>query len=249
MKNYKIFPVLILAIALFSCGGQADYTGSTTSAKEIPVFTGHESIKHYESAHKKSDFLNQKNVAFDLELIFGGKERFNGQIELATTSGYGKMTGIDGHTVSFNQQDVTWSDTSRSEMSARFAAYTWPYFFLFPYKLSDSGTHWEDTELGFAHLGQAQKLTFDPGIGDAPDDWYITTPNDQGLIYEAAYIVTAGGTVEEAEKDPHSIQYSDYRLVNGIPIAHRWEFYAWDKIEGSTELLGEATLRNVKFSD
>ena len=52
-------------------------------------------------------------------------------------------------------------------------------------------------------------MTFDRGIGDAPDDWYVVyKDNNSDLLAALVYIVTGGGTsVEVAEEDPHTITY------------------------------------------
>lgn len=138
-----------------------------------------------------------------------------------------------------------------TEKKARFDAYTWTYFFLFPYKLSDRGTSWAayDTT-GMDKEFDVQKLTFAPNTGDAPDDWYITYASKKShLIDHAAYIVTLGKTQAEAEENPHAIQYLDYRSVDGVPIAHRWVFWEWNKTDGLTKEIGEATLTNIHFVD
>jgi len=65
----------------------------------------------------------------------------------------------------------------------------------------------------------------------------------------AAYIVTAGGSSqEEAEEDPHAIEYLDYKLVDGIPISHEWKFWAWRTDEGLTDQLGFATINLLTSS-
>jgi hypothetical protein len=94
----------------------------------------------------------------------------------------------------------------------------------------------------------SQKLTFGDGVGDAPDDWYITySDSESNLMEVAAYIVTAGSTVEEAEEDPHAISYHDYKDVDGIALAHSWQFREWRKDSGLTRQLGSAELSNFKF--
>ncbi len=66
-------------------------------------------------------------------------------------------------------------------------------------------------------------------------------------MHAAAYIVTSGKTLEEAEKDPHAIVYSDYQFINDIPIAHHWDFYGWTALDGLTKELGKGQLSDFKF--
>ncbi|MFK7756783.1 MAG: hypothetical protein AB8B53_07615 [Flavobacteriales bacterium] len=202
-----------------------------------------------EQNHKKKAFINEENVSFDILLDFGGKTRMDGKITLSTDSRNGKIEQKDGNIILFNNGNV-YCSRGMNGNSARFAAYTWSYFFMFPYKLSDKGTNWKTYENG-SLKGQtydAQKLTFDQGIGDAPEDWYIMySDKDTYLINTAAYIVTADQSLEEAEKDPHAIEYCDYKEVAGIPVATTWRFWGWQADKGLTNQLGNAQISNIKF--
>jgi len=129
----------------------------------------------------------------------------------------------------------------------RFDAYTWSYFFQFPYKLADQGTIWTDYKSETDEY-ESKKLSFSAGTGDAPDDWYVIYTNPKtGLINHSAYIVTAHGTKEEAEKHPHAIEYTDYKEINGIPVAHSWTFKNWNKDSGLGSKIGSAKVSNVTF--
>ena len=207
-------------------------------------------VSKVEGAHKKDAFLNHAAIAFDLQLFFGGTERFNGRITWATNSSKGELNYSDGRKIEVNEMEIIFSDTSMSEESARFTAYTWSYFFMLPFKLSDPGTRWNDYENKSMNGEEynVEKLSFESGTGDAPDDWYVVYANKEtDLIHVASYIVTAGQSVEEAEKDPHAIKYEDYREIDGVPIAHKWSFWGWTETEGLTEQLGYANLNNISF--
>lgn len=209
-------------------------------------------IDEIENAHMKNEFMERGNVSFDIALTLGGKERLNGIITLSADSRNGKIENKDSSVILFNDDKVFVSPEIENMSSARFAAYTWSYFFMFPYKLSDGGTKWGDYENGM--LGQldydAYKLTFDAGTGDAPDDWYIMYADKEShLINTAANIVTASGTVEEAEEDPHAIEYCDYSIVDGIPVAQTWRFWTWRADQGLTDQLGNAAISKVKFHE
>lgn len=204
-----------------------------------------------EKAHSKAEFLSREAVQFDIILEFGGTERLNGTMTLATNSSKGLIEYKDGRELYYDQDIVYVDSTTENTASARFAAYTWSYFFLFPYKLTDPGTHWSD-EVAVTlndEVYNSQKLTFDEGVGDAPDDWYITYSDSKtNLMKVAAYIVTAGGsTVEEAEVDPHAISYHDYKDIDGVALAHSWKFWEWREDSGLTRQLGKADLSNFQF--
>lgn len=203
-----------------------------------------------EAAHHKVEFYEHNAVVFDLKLYFGEIERFNGTITWATNSSKGLIKYKNGNTINIIEDEITYSDTSISIESARFTAYTWSYFFMLPYKLNDPGTKWE-TYKNHDLKGKeyaAEKLTFESGTGDAPDDWYIVYADKETMLtHTAAYIVTANKSLEEAERDPHAIKYENYKEVNGVPFAHKWTFWGWNKSSGLTDQLGNAELSNIRF--
>ena len=212
--------------------------------------SAHTFSEKVENAHKKETFLKRNAIQFDLQLFFGGTERFKGTITWATNSSKGLLAYSDGRTISVEGNEIEVSDTSMSMESARFTAYTWSYFFMLPYKLNDPGTKWNDypdKDLN-GETYAVEKLTFEAGTGDAPDDWYIVYANTETMLTKvAAYIVTAGQSVEEAEVDPHAIEYKNYKEIEGVPIAHDWVFWAWRESGGLTEELGNANLSNIQF--
>lgn len=207
-------------------------------------------VEKIEKAHQKTDFLAKQAVQFDFKLEFGGKERMDAQFTILTNSSQGVIEYKNGSKIIFDKDKVFYTEGIPNEKSVRFDAFTWEYFFLFPYKLSDPGTIWtayENKEKNHEEY-LTEKLTFESGTGDAPDDWYVVyVDKTTNLIEKAAYIVTANGNKEEAEKNPHAIQYLDYKKIDGIPIATKWVYWEWKKGEGLTNKIGNASLTNIKF--
>ncbi|TDD95542.1 hypothetical protein [Flavobacterium cellulosilyticum] len=203
-----------------------------------------------ELAHQKQHFLSNEAIKFNIILAFGGKERLNAKMTLLTNSSKGVLEFKNGAKIIFNKDKVFYSSTIPNEKSVRFDAYTWEYFFLFPFKLSDPGTKWNtyDNKEENHNDYLTQKLTFESGTGDAPDDWYVVYANkSDNLIEKAAYIVTVNGNKEEAEKNPHAIQYLDYKNINGVPIATKWLFWEWKEGKGLMKQIGNATLSDIQF--
>lgn len=203
-----------------------------------------------ESAHEKEMFMNNDVIQFDLLLRFGGKERINGTLTLSTNSQYGILDQGENQKIIYDGAQVFYSPEISDSSKVRFNAYTWSYFFLFPYKLNDDGTVWNSYENenlnGTKYL--TDKLTFESGTGDAPDDWYICYANTENkLLHAAAYIVTYSKDQATAEEDPHAIVYENYQDVQGVPFAHKWTFWGWNATDGLTDQLGEGTLSNIKF--
>ncbi|RTY88634.1 hypothetical protein [Flavobacterium sp. RSP15] len=203
-----------------------------------------------EFAHHKQQFLSKEAIQFNIKLEFGGKERLNAKMIVLTNSSKGVLEFKNKSKIIFDQDKVFYSAAIPNEESVRFDAFTWEYFFLFPFKLSDRGTKWnpyENKEIDHNDY-LTQKLTFESGTGDAPDDWYVVyAKKSDNLIEKAAYIVTVKGNKEEAEKNPHAIQYLEYEEVDGVPIATKWLFWEWKKEEGLTKEIGKATLSDIQF--
>lgn len=135
--------------------------------------------------------------------------------------------------------------------SARFHLLTWPYFVALPMKLRDPGTR-------LAVLGErtlrgkkvtAARLTFDRGVGDTPDNWYVLYADARpGRLAAAAYIVTYGKTASAAAKEPHAISYDGYVALDGIQIATKWTFWHWSERDGIPgEPIGTGTLTGPHF--
>lgn len=248
-------PLILLCAFLWNACGDTPPAPTpeaepSTSPSEAPP--ADPLIAPLEAAHQRARFLEREAIQFDLLLRFGGKERINATFTLATNSTQARIQLRDSSEIIVRGNQSYHSPEHPQPARVRFDAYTWSYFFLFPYKLSDPGTQWAvypDSTLNERPY-LARKVTFNPGTGDAPDDWYIAYARpDRSLIEVAAYIVTAGQSQEAAEKDPHAIEYLDYTEVDGVPIASRWKFWGWRSTEGLTQELGSAELSNIRFVD
>ena len=244
----KISLNILIVLFFVSCD-----SGDEPKVSESNDYNSHSSPQFsvsVQKAHSFKKFRELKTVSFDLQLFFGGKERLLGEINLLTDGTKGEYKLSNGERIFFSQDSVYINSKYSNPGRARFAAYTWSYFFLMPYKLNDPGTIWEnynDSTLN-GDTFKTGKLSFKAGTGDAPDDWYIVYADPESMLMKtAAYIVTAGKSQDEAEKDPHAIQYSQYKEINEIPMAHRWDFYSWRKDSGLTDTLGYAILKNIQF--
>ncbi|WP_432671190.1 DUF6503 family protein [Flavobacterium sp. SM2513] len=234
MKKIALaFSVLILTLV-----------GCKTEEKELG-FT-----EKVEKAHHLEAFAAKEAIQFDFNLVFGGKERMDAKLTLLTNSTKSVIEFKDGTKIIADGSKVYYSPTLANEEAVRFDAYTWSYFFLFPYKLSDPGTIWNpytSTEKDQANY-LTEKLTFSSGTGDAPDDWYVVYADAKThLLEKAAYIVTVRGDIEKANENPHAIQYLNYKEVEGIPIATQWAFWGWKEGTGLTEQIGKGSLSTIQF--
>ena len=207
-------------------------------------------VQKTEKAHEAENFFRHQAIQFDIILNFGEKERLSGQMTLLTNSSKGLLVFKNGNKIIYDNNKVYYSPEIKQNKNVRFDAYTWSYFFLFPYKLSDQGTVWKKYENKEKDAQDyiSQRLTFKSGTGDAPEDWYVVYANKNNyLIKKAAYIVTANSKKEEAEKNPHAIEYKDYKVFDSVPIATQWRFWEWVAGTGLTKEIGNASLSNIKF--
>ena len=131
--------------------------------------------------------------------------------------------------------EKAWVAPSEAELPrARFHLRTWSYFLAAPFKLNDPGTSLEEQEVRrmLDRGWETARLTFQPEVGDAPDDWYLLYVDPVRYTLKAmAYIVTYGKSTDaqlaDAEADPHAIVYEDYALIHGLLISPSWTFYNW----------------------
>jgi hypothetical protein len=251
--KYLINLSILLSLSYYGCKKEKE-----AKQEEVPVYDQKSKtliinpfVDSLEYAHQKKEFLENEVISFDILIHFGGKERLNARMNLSTDSRKGRIDLADGNQIYYVDEKVYYSPDMEKINKVRFDAYTWSYFFLLPYKLSDKGVQINDYEV--LHSGSkdqtTKRLNFNSNTGDTPDDWYILyKSNETQLLSAAAYIVSANKTKEQAEEDPHVISYSNYKDIDGIPIAHKWTFSEWRENEGFTKLLGSATLSNINFS-
>ncbi|TNJ43497.1 hypothetical protein KFZ70_17010 [Tamlana fucoidanivorans] len=244
-----------LFVGLLSCKDKKEETiketkPETTFSTKVKIDNPY--VSNIEKAYQKKAFLTKAAVTFDVSIVFGGNEILNGKALFSTDSSNGILKLNNGDTIVFSQQNVYHSPDAKNTKMIRFHAYTWHYFFMFPYKLSDQGTVWSfypNSNLNGKNY-DTKKLSFKANTGDAPDDWYVVYANPEThLIDVVAYIVTAGKTKEAAEDDPHAIKYQDFKTIKNIPVAHKWTFWEWHATKGLTKQIGMGIIKNVEFID
>ena len=206
-----------------------------------------------ERAHGMDAWQNKQALKTDLVVHFGGAELVNGTMIYDMHTSCVRMEMTNGTTLIFDGEKAWVSPSSAEAPMARFHLLTWPYFLAAPFKLRDPGTHLESSEILPIQdtVTATRKLTFDEGVGDAPDDWYIIYPDlATNRLAVMAYIVSYGKGVEEAEKEPHAIVYHDYETIDGVTLSTRWMFHHWSAEEGAHgEPIGEVHVSNVTFVD
>lgn len=234
-----------LLLFLFAC--LDDTTGESGEDKRPEL------VRAAETAHRKESFLDRETVAFDLELNWQGRSPLHATVIQRTNGSRIRIRKENGSDILFDGSACWLAPASAEDPDARFDLFAWHYFFCLPWKLSDPGVRCQplpDRVFDNALCASA-RLTFAPGTGDAPNDWFLVfSDKKEGLLRGAVYVVTFGGrNLKSAEKEPRAVFYSDFRPVDGIPVAHVWTFYSWhtDSLDEKKQI-GSAVIRNVRFS-
>ncbi|MDR6301486.1 DUF6503 family protein [Mesonia maritima] len=242
-KIYILF--LCISIALSSCQNEPKKVKSDKDALNF--------AENIEQTYNNKSFTKEEAISFHIDLNFGGNERLNATITQLTNSGKIKIEKDNGTTLIYDGNKVYLYPKEVNYPDARFDMFTWSYFFMLPHKLTDPGTVWKtkkERKLEGENYNSAT-LSFQENIGDAPDDWYIVySDKNTNLLKAAAYIVTFGKDVNQAEENPHAIVYNNYITVKDIPISTYWKFYNWSEEKGIYgKPIGEALLKDIKFKE
>lgn len=245
----------LVLLCLVSC--QPGSSSSPETTAEVPTPSGVPDpeaaafAEPIEQAHGLAAWRAHDGLRADITVQFGGERMLQGELLMRTDMSRTRIRRGDGSVVVWDGEDAWVSPPDAEFPRARFHALTWAYFLSAPMKLRDPGTYLES--LGDKTLRgesyDAARLTFAPGVGDTPDDWYVLyrDPETQRL-HAMAYIVTYGTTVDEAEAEPHAITYAGFEAIEGVSIPTEWTFWQWSEAEGiEGDPIGSVALRGVRF--
>ena len=238
-----------LAFALLGLAGCQPT--SPPEPEEPAADRGEDFVAPIERAHSIESWKQKQVLQSGIVVRFGGNIILEGRM-LTTPSMSRTRLDLESGAVSIWDGEDVWVTPADADFPrARFHALTWPYFLLAPIKLRDPGALVAPIgeQLLRGERFETAKLTFESGVGDTPDDWYVLYRNPEtGRLAAMAYIVTFGTSQEEAEKEPHAVTYDEYTDVEGVPIATRWTFWMWNEGEGiQGEPIGEMTLQDPAF--
>ncbi|MGF1509305.1 MAG: hypothetical protein ACFB9M_07365 [Myxococcota bacterium] len=211
--------------------------------------------KEIATAHGENALSAFGAVKADLALDFGGKPRIRGTLWTSSDGGLTRIEHRSGKTVVFDGRTAWVAPAGKASKSDRFDALTWSYFLLAPFKLGDPGANFaQNGVLPWAGRESVPtgKLTFESGVGDAPDDWYVTyADSDTHVLNGLAYIVTFGPQKKtEAEKEPHAVVYTEVQDVQGVKLATQWRFHLWSAEKGVFgDPIGSARISDIELID
>jgi hypothetical protein len=128
-----------------------------------------------------------------------------------------------------------WSEPADAplETPVRFTTRTEHFWFSLPWKLADPGARLEllEDEERDGKRCHRVRVTYEPGVGDTPQDWYIYSFNaDSGLLEGVVFTVTFFGPEPgETGFTPYHGVWSDYVQAGGLRIASRRSFGRWNE--------------------
>lgn len=230
------------AVALTAFPGLSDIA---TAQESMPDFA-----RAVGRAHGVDVWNGVAAVSAAMTVRFGDTESFSGRLITEPSMGRTRLDRRDGSMVLWDGREAWVSPAAAEFPAARFFALTLPYFLALPMKLEDPGVHLADAGtilLSATDRRPAVRLSFDPGTGDAPDDWYLLTRDPStGRLDTVVYIVTYWSGPDSGKAETNAITYSDYRDIEGVFVPHRWTFRDWSRDTGLSEATtGLATLSDV----
>lgn len=116
--------------------------------------------------------------------------------------------------------------------NVRFWSLTPFYFVGVPFVLADSGVILEVAgEVEFEGVRyQTVKVSFEPGTGDAPDDFYVVYIHPETKrVGGVRYVVSYPGFFPEGGHTPEKwMSYDGEQVVSGIVFPERFRTFTWD---------------------
>lgn len=227
-------PCLLAALAVTGCR-QEPPAPEETPAAAAETSPAAAFAAEIEQAHGLAAWRSRPAFSADIDVYFGGDLILDGRMLFPTDLSASRLDLADGTTAVFDGERAWVHPASSQLQAARFHLLTWPYFLAVPMKLRDPGTRLEP--VGERQLQgesyDAARLTFEPGVGDTPDDWYLLyRDRASGQLAAMAYVVTYGTSLAEAEKEPHAITYEQFVDVDGVAVPTLWRFWLWNEEQG-----------------
>ena len=239
MKSLTTLAIaVILFVSLTGCQSTASRSVARYAAK-------------IERAHGINAWCSKPAMSSEITVTLGDNTVLEGTLLMEIKGSRSRIELTDGTMLIFDGTEAWVSPATADFEGARFHLLTWPYFIAVPMKLQDHGATL--TLLGEKQLGgeyyDAARLTFDPGTGDTPDDWYVTYADPStGRLAAMAYIVTYGKTRSEADKEPHMITFDEFKAFDRVVVSTTWRFWHWSHDKGKHgDPIGQVTLSDVKF--
>ena len=234
-KLLSVLALSLLFLIPITLSSNAQLDESYKAHGGLENFKGYGTLEYDQQMKLKGIINLSDNQQFDLQ----------SRKALITSDSY--KVGFDG-----NEAWIT-PNMEALGIPPRFYALTPFYFFGLPFLFADPGVNIES--LGTKELNGKEynvvKATYDPGVGDTPDDDYVAyLDKDTNQIVVLHYIVTypplmQGKSVEELER--HAVVYEEWQEVDGLIVPKKLSFYEWSDDKLGERPVGSMTFENVSF--
>lgn len=229
MKNILIISI---AVIFLQCSNQEQQSSEVISEKieadENPTKELPELLTKALEAHGGLDNWNKfSTLEYRLSSTLGGEKIETQLVNLKNRKV--RITG-DGYTVGMDGEHV-WASPSKEafgQMSPRFYHNLIFYFYAIPFVLADDGINYED--LGTVSVMNSEyralKVSYNEGVGDADDDFYIAHFNPETFQLELLlYTVTYYSG--EKHENYNALKYTKWQDVNGTIVPATFEGYKY----------------------
>ena len=242
-QSMKNLTYLTAILVLWSC--QPSQKQEETKEKEV--------AKYETPAHHTASLTK----VFDTH---GGYEQWSSMKSLSYSKGEeSTVTNLQNRkirlespeqVIGFDGENVWVAPDSLDASRARFYHNLYFYFYAMPFVVGDPGAYYEDIESKEldGKMYNGVKVSFNQGVGDAPDDNYIIWSDPEtGKMEWLMYTVTYRSG--EPSDKYGLIKYGSWGEVNGLvlPTSLQWFQYDGEKVG---EARGDATLfENIEVTN
>ena len=207
-------------------------------------------VAEIQDAQGTEAYWKHSAVEAGFSVVYPGRVDLQGTILFDTHVGKSRIELKDGTVWVFDGKTAWIAPDSKQSARARFHLLTWPYFFAAAHKLTDPGTHLDAPEEVAERTADAMqpavKLSFDPGTGDAPDDWYYVFQDEQHRLGALAYVVTYGKGAAAQNQPPSICLYEDFETQDGVTYPTAWSTWLWQPDQG---VVAEKPKGKTRFTD
>jgi hypothetical protein len=232
--------LLSLSILVLACGGTK--TESTSEVQETPqTNTSHHSASIAKVFDAHGGFDNWSKLKMLTYENGGCKTTVELQNRYTRIESETQTVGFDGDNVWVYPPSEN-ADRQRMRYNLMF------YFYAFPFVVGDPGVNYEamDPIEIKGETYNTVKVTYNAGIGDAPNDSYIILSNQQTDRMEwLMYTATFGG----AAKDSYSlIKYGGWKEMGGVILPSSLQWYSYADGEAGDPRGGANLFENIEVS-
>jgi hypothetical protein len=237
-------PLLIALLTTFGCAAPGPETappetGSDVVAKMIAAHGGLEKWRSAPTVSFQDTFSYAGEAPPRTSRVVVDQQARRAHLDFPET---GARISWDGEKV--------WSEKWQAPVPPRFLALLSYYFLNLPWLAADPGVRLSEPGRGKRWDMPTEyitvKMTFEPGVGDTPDDYYLLFIDPESYQLRASeYTVTYADILPPGvEELKDVIVYEDFTTVNGLVVPARAPIYEEDQ-----SLVGTFEWREVSFSE